>query len=33
VAAGSVLDMTFEELFDVFDYPSIQAIEDLYAVR
>jgi carboxyvinyl-carboxyphosphonate phosphorylmutase len=27
------LDMTFEELFEVFDYPRIQEIEDRFAVR
>ena len=27
------LDMSFEELFEVFDYPKIQAIEDRFAVR
>jgi carboxyvinyl-carboxyphosphonate phosphorylmutase len=27
------LDMSFEELFDVFDYPRFQALEDRYVVR
>lgn len=27
------LDLSFEELFEIFDYPAIQAIEDRYAVH